>query len=109
VYRGTSLGLGLAEAKKNLDSDYMLEGCNAAKINNLIYAQCVTYIRSEEGKTLNHDVWTGGNPPRVAAVPLVGPGKGWRTILCGLGGTYTEDSPTPFTALNLIQHNTSDC
>jgi hypothetical protein len=51
----------------------------------------------------------GGNPPRVAAVPLVGPGKGRRTILCGLGGTYTEDSPTPFTGLNLIQHNTSDC
>jgi hypothetical protein len=30
------------------------------KINDLIYAQCVTYIGSEEEKTLDHDVWTGG-------------------------------------------------
>jgi hypothetical protein len=29
------------------------------EINNLIYAQCVTYIDSEEGKTLDHDMWTG--------------------------------------------------
>jgi hypothetical protein len=50
----------------------------------------------------------GENPPRVAAVPLVGPGKGRRTILCGLGCTYTEDTPTPCTGLNLIQHNTSN-
>jgi hypothetical protein len=44
----------------------------------------------------------------VAAAPLVGPGKGRRTILCGLGCTYAEDSPTPCTGLNLIQHNTSN-
>jgi hypothetical protein len=36
--------------------------CNAAEINDLIYAHCVTYIGSEEGKTLDHDVWTGGKP-----------------------------------------------
>jgi hypothetical protein len=35
-------------------------------------------------------------------------GKGRRTILCGLCCTYTEDSPTPSTGLNLIQHNTSN-
>jgi hypothetical protein len=28
-------------------------------IDDFIYAQCVTYIGSEE-KTLDHDVWTGG-------------------------------------------------
>jgi hypothetical protein len=38
----------------------MLEGCNAAEINDVIYAQCVTYIGSENGKTVDHDVWTGG-------------------------------------------------
>jgi hypothetical protein len=48
------------------------------------------------------------NPPRVAAAPLVGPGKGRCTILCGLGCTYAEHSPTPCTGLNLIQHNTSN-
>jgi hypothetical protein len=30
------------------------------KINDLIYAQCVTYIGNEEGKTLHNDVWIGG-------------------------------------------------
>jgi hypothetical protein len=50
----------------------------------------------------------GENPPRVAAAHLVGLGKGQRTILCGLGCTYVEDSPTPCTGLNLIQHNTSN-
>jgi hypothetical protein len=50
----------------------------------------------------------GETPPRVAAAPLVGPRKGRRTILCGLGCTYAEDSPTPCTGLNLIQHNTSN-
>jgi hypothetical protein len=30
------------------------------KINDLIYAQCVTYIGSEDGKTLDHNVSTGG-------------------------------------------------
>jgi hypothetical protein len=34
------------------------------EINDLIYTQCVTYIVSEEGKTLNHDVWTGGKTLR---------------------------------------------
>jgi hypothetical protein len=48
------------------------------------------------------------NSPRVAAVPLVGPGKGQRIILCGLGCTYAEDSPTPCTSLNLMQHNISN-
>jgi hypothetical protein len=47
----------------------------------------------------------GGNPPRVTAVPLVDLGKERRTILCGLGCTYAEGSPT---TLNLIQHNTSN-
>jgi hypothetical protein len=45
----------------------------ATEIIDLIYAQCVTYIASEEGKTLDHDVWTGGkNPPRegVAHYPM---------------------------------------
>jgi hypothetical protein len=50
----------------------------------------------------------GETPPRVATVPLVGLGKGRRTILYGLGCTYVEDSPTPCTSLNLIQHNTSN-
>jgi hypothetical protein len=50
----------------------------------------------------------GGNPLRVATATLVGPGKGRRTILCGLGCTYVEDNPTPYTGLNLIQHNTSN-
>jgi hypothetical protein len=71
----------------------------ATEIIDLIYAQCVTYIASEEGKTLDHDVWTGGKILR---------GKGWRTILCGLGCTYAEDSPTSYIHLNLIQHNTSN-
>jgi hypothetical protein len=48
------------------------------------------------------------NPPRVAVAPLVGPGKGRRTILCGLGCTYVEDNSTPCTCPNLIQHNTSN-
>jgi hypothetical protein len=48
------------------------------------------------------------NPPRVAAAPLVGPGKGRHTILCGLGYTYAKDNPTLCTSLNLIQHNTSN-
>jgi hypothetical protein len=48
------------------------------------------------------------NPPRVAVAPLVGPGKGRRTILCGLGCTYVEDNPTHCTGPNLIQHNTSN-
>jgi hypothetical protein len=30
------------------------------KINDLIYAQYVTYIGSEEGKNLDYDVWTRG-------------------------------------------------
>jgi hypothetical protein len=42
------------------------------------------------------------------AAPLVGPGKGRRTILCGLCYTYVEDSTTPCTGLNLIQHNISN-
>jgi hypothetical protein len=32
------------------------------EINDLTYVQCVTYIGSEEGKTLDHDVWTGRKP-----------------------------------------------
>jgi hypothetical protein len=78
------------------------------EINDLIYAQCVTYICSEEEKILDHDVWIGGNPPKVAATPLVGLGKGRRIILCGLSCTYAEDSPAPCTDLNLIQYNTSN-
>jgi hypothetical protein len=68
------------------------------EIQDFIYAQCVTYIGSEEGKTLYHDVWTGGKTLRR-----------WqrRTTLCGLGYTHAEDNPTPSTGLNLIQHNTS--
>jgi hypothetical protein len=50
----------------------------------------------------------GETPLRVAAVPLVGSGKGRCTILCGLGYTYAEDNPTPYTGLNLIQYNTSN-
>jgi hypothetical protein len=50
----------------------------------------------------------GENPPRVAAAPLMGLGKGRRTILCRLGCTYAEDSLTPCIGLNLIQHNTSN-
>jgi hypothetical protein len=42
----------------------------------------------------------------VAAAPLVGPGKGRHTILCGLSCTYAEDSLTHYTDVNLIQHNT---
>jgi hypothetical protein len=42
------------------------------------------------------------------AAPLVGPGKGQCTILCGLGCTYVEDSTTLCIAPNLIQHNTSN-
>jgi hypothetical protein len=34
------------------------------EINDLIYAQYVTYVGSEEGKTLDHDVWTGGKTLR---------------------------------------------
>jgi hypothetical protein len=30
------------------------------KINDLIYAQCVTYISSEEGGNLDYDVWIRG-------------------------------------------------
>jgi hypothetical protein len=69
---------------------------------------CYIYIDSGEEKILDHDMLTGKNPPRVAAPPLVGLGKGWRTILCGLGCTYAEDSPTICICLNLIQHNTSN-
>jgi hypothetical protein len=50
----------------------------------------------------------GGNPPRVAAAPPVGLGKGRRTILYGLGYTYVVDSSTPCKGLNLTQHNTSN-
>jgi hypothetical protein len=39
---------------------YCWRGSNAMEINDLIYAQCVTYIGSEEGKTLDHNMWTGG-------------------------------------------------
>jgi hypothetical protein len=34
------------------------------EINDLIYAQCVTYIGSEEEKTLDHNVWTEGKTLR---------------------------------------------
>jgi hypothetical protein len=77
------------------------------EINDLTYVQCVTYIGSEEGKPWTTMCGQGENPPRVTVAPLVGPGKGRRTILCGLGCTYIEDSPTSYTGLNLIQHNTS--
>jgi hypothetical protein len=46
------------------------------KINDLIYAQCVTYIGSEEGKTLYHDVWTGGKPSEGDGGAPVGPREG---------------------------------
>jgi hypothetical protein len=32
--------------------------------NDFIYAQCVIYIGSEEGKIIDHDVWTGGETLR---------------------------------------------
>jgi hypothetical protein len=38
---------------------------NAAEIDDFTYAQCVTYIGSEVGKTLDHDVWTGGETLRA--------------------------------------------
>jgi hypothetical protein len=71
------LVLVLAEVKKKLGSDYHVRGDIIPwKINDLIYAQYVTYIGSEEGKMLDHDVWTGEkNPPRVAVAPLVSSGK----------------------------------
>jgi hypothetical protein len=37
---------------------------NGAEIDKIIYAQCVTYIGSEEGKILDHDVWTRGKTLR---------------------------------------------
>jgi hypothetical protein len=36
--------------------------CNTVEINDLIYAQCVTYIGSEEKKILDHTVWIGRKP-----------------------------------------------
>jgi hypothetical protein len=51
-------------------------GCNVVKINNLIYAQCVTYIDSEEEKTLDHDVWTGGKPSEGGGSASGGPREG---------------------------------
>jgi hypothetical protein len=36
-----------------------------------------------------------GIPPRVAAVPLVGPEKGRRNTQCRLGSAYIEDKLTP--------------
>jgi hypothetical protein len=72
------------------------------KINDFIYTQCVTYIVSEKGKTLDHDVWTGGNPPRTAAVPLVGPGKGDAPPYVGCAVHMQKT----VVGLNLIQYNT---
>jgi hypothetical protein len=81
--------------------------CNATKISDLIYAQCVTYIESEEEKTLDHNVWTEGkNPPRMVTASLIGPGNERYTILYALDCTYVKNSPTSYTYLNLIQHNT---
>jgi hypothetical protein len=34
------------------------------EINDLIYAQCIIYIGSEEGKTLDHDVGPRGKTLR---------------------------------------------
>jgi hypothetical protein len=45
---------------------------NAVEIDDFIYVQYVTYIGSDEGKTLDHYVWTGENTPNVATAPLVG-------------------------------------
>jgi hypothetical protein len=67
---------------------------------------CYIYRQRGGKNTRPRCVDRGGNPSRVAAATLVGPGKERRTILCGLGCTYVEDNPTPCTGLNLIQHNT---
>jgi hypothetical protein len=53
-------------------------------------------------------VCIGGKPSEGDGGVLGGPREGWRTILCGLGCTYIEDSSTLFTGLNLIQYNTSN-
>jgi hypothetical protein len=44
--------------------------------DNLIYAQYVIYIGSEEEKTLDHDVWTGGKTPEGGDGAPGGPREG---------------------------------
>jgi hypothetical protein len=68
---------------------------NTTKINDFIYAQCVTYIDSRGGENPRPcGVDRKENPPRVVAAPLVCPGKGRHISLC-VGLCIRRRQPSP--------------
>ena len=71
-----------------------------------LYVIEVTYIGSREGKTLDLRMRTGGKTlQQVEAAPLVGPGKGRRCTLSGLGCTHAGDKPSPVQRPKLVQRD----